>query len=221
MVASKARRSAALRSAGMPGGARYGRPMMVQPTNSRSTRLSSSLLAKSITNGTSPSFCVALESDLHQRAHLACRVSQSGCAVCQPGIDHAAHALHLAALHRQHDGGGAVIAAHELHPGAEHGIERQRKIEIRRARRAEHQLLVEQVLGARERRGVPGDADAGLVVGAADPGEFLAIELGRARAEHRLERGAAGDQAELGAVLGRRRCRDGWRPARCRRPACS
>ena len=69
--------------------------------------------------------------------------------------------------------------------------------------------------------GVPGDADADLVVGAADPGVLGGVELRRLVAEQRIEAGAAADGAERGAVLRRRRCRASWRAAGCRRPPCS
>ena len=48
----------------------------------------------------------------------------------------------------------------------------------------------------------PGDADADLVVGAADPVELGRVELRALVAEQRIEAGAAADDAEGRAVLG-------------------
>ena len=74
---------------------------------------------------------------------------------------------------------GPLVAAHQLHLGAEHRVHGGREFQVRRARRAGDHLLVEQVLGAVERRRVPGEAAGDLVVGAAEPGELLAVELHR------------------------------------------
>ena len=68
---------------------------------------------------------------------------------------------------------------------------------------------------------VPGDADAHLVVGAADPGELGAVELRLLGAEQRIEAGAAADDAEAPCRPWARRCRASWRGAGCRRLPCS
>ena len=81
--------------------------------------------------------------------------------------------------------------------------------------------LGQHVLELGDAAGVPGDADADLVVGAADPGEFGGVELRRLVAEQRIEAGAAADDAERRAVLRRRRCRASWRAAASPRPPCS
>src|SRR5262249_5481499 len=60
----------------------------------------------------------------------------------------------------------------------------------------------EGVLELADAAALPGDADADLVVGAADPGELVGLELGALGAEQRIEGGAAADSAEHGAVLG-------------------
>jgi len=50
---------------------------------------------------------------------------------------------------------------------------------------------------------MPGDAYADLVIDAADPVELAGVELGLGRAKQRIECGAATDDPEGGAVLGR------------------
>ena len=88
----------------------------------------------------------------------------------------AADAVELAALHRQHDLGGAGIAGHELDVGAEHVlVEVGEDIELAaRAGAAERDRLLEEVLPGLHRRGVPGDADADRVGDGAEPGQLRA-----------------------------------------------
>ena len=63
--------------------------------------------------------------------------------------------------------------------------------------------LVSRSSNVRDAGGVPGDADADLVVGAADPGELGGVVLRALVAEQRLERDAAAGGAERGAVARR------------------
>ena len=198
--------------------------MMVQPTISRSTRLSSSLLAKSIDERDARR-CLRVRA--RARSAPAMRTlssrSQSGCACLHAGVDHAAHALHLAALDREHDRGRAVVAAHELHPGAEHRVERESgsRGSRCRTRRSSSPCLnrssrvCERASCARRSR------RRDLVVGAAEPGEVLAVELGRAARRTPARARRCRRSARARSRPSARRCRDDWRPARCRRPACS
>src|SRR5262249_50840032 len=115
-----------------------------------------------------------------------------------------AAALHLAAFHGEHHLAAARIAADDLHLGAEHAVENARELVGVGTHRgaADGDLLGEQVLELLDARGgVPRHAHAHLVVGAADPGELGAVELGALLAEDRIEPGAAADGGDHAAVL--------------------
>src|ERR1700738_948456 len=90
----------------------------------------------------------------------------------------AATTFHLAALHRQIDVVAARIAGDDLESGAEHRIgDLGELIRIRaRSGRADDQLAPQRVREGRDAARVPGDADADLVVGAADPAEPGRVE---------------------------------------------
>src|SRR4051794_17599281 len=118
----------------------------------------------------------------------------------------AATAVDFAALQREIDVIAAGIAGDDLHLGAEHVVENARElIRIgRRAGSAHRQLLGVELLELRDiTRLVPGYADADLIIGAADPGELVAVELRLLVSEQRIEASAAADGAEHRAVLGR------------------
>ena len=86
----------------------------------------------------------------------------------------------------------------------------------------DRQLLGVELLECRDVAGlVPGDADADFVVGAADPGELVAVEL-------RMSCGRAADRTRCRGRWCRapcrpwvRRCRASWPAAASRRPPCS
>ena len=115
----------------------------------------------------------------------------------------AAAALHLAALHREPDLVAARIAGDDfiLVPSTPLSDLRELVGVGRAAGAADDQLLGQQVLELGDAAGVPGDADADFVVGAADPGELGGVELRGLVAEQRIEAGAAADDAERRAVL--------------------
>src|SRR5205823_5798937 len=101
----------------------------------------------------------------------------------------AAAALHLAALHGEADFVAARIAGDDLHLGAEHAVDDTRKLVGvgRGAGAADDQLPRQQILEPGDAAGAPGDADADLVVGAADPVVFGRVELRRFVAQQRIE----------------------------------
>src|SRR6185369_17734427 len=88
---------------------------------------------------------------------------------------------------------------------AEHAVEHARELVGvgRLAGAADDQLLAQGVLEPGDAAALPGHADAYLVVGAADPGELVGLELRALGAEQRIEAGAAPDGADRGAVLRR------------------
>jgi len=155
MVASKARRSACLRSSECR--RRQERPpMMVQPTRSRSTACRRRL-GEIRREGHVRQLCVRSSPICMSVRTLRSR-SQSGCATCnaaytipqKPPISPRSMASMIEDV--------PFVAAHQLHLGARTAF-RPMEIEVRGARRAEHQLPVKQLLRAREPAGVPGEAD--------------------------------------------------------------
>src|SRR5436853_7538969 len=99
----------------------------------------------------------------------------------------AAASLNLATRHVEIDVVTARIAGDDLESGVEHRIGNLGKLKGvgGRAAGADHKLAIEHVLVSRDAMGVPGDADAHLVVGRAKPVEPGGLELGRAVAEQR------------------------------------
>ena len=67
--------------------------------------------------------------------------------------------------------------------------------------RADGKLLRGEIGESLDRRRLPRDANADVVVGAAEPGEVGALESGLPDPEQRIEAGAAADDAEGGAVF--------------------
>src|SRR5262249_14951257 len=145
-----------------------------------------------------------LERELHQDGDLV--VGHPGLAgglYARPRP--AAATVDLAPLHREVDVIAARIAGDDLHPGAEHAVDDAGElVGVGGGAGAAHGQFVGQEifkpgdLGA----SVPHDADAHLVVGAADPVELGAVELRGLAAEQRIKAGTAPDGAEHEAVLG-------------------
>src|SRR5262249_56909414 len=71
--------------------------------------------------------------------------------------------------------------------------------------RSEGERLIEQVVEFGESRGSRGDADADLVIGAADPGEFRSVKSRAGFVEQWIEGGAPAGRADHCAVARRRR----------------
>ncbi len=118
---------------------------------------------------------------------------------------HAAEPVHLAALHRQHDVVGAVVAGDQLPFGAEHVLVEQR-VDIGVGPRpfAPHvDRLLQRVLPGLHRRGRPGETEAHLVGDAAEPVHFRCIEGRAGRHQERRGRYGAPEGGDGGAVLGR------------------
>ncbi len=117
-------------------------------------------------------------------------------------IGPAAAALQLAALHRQHGIVAAGIAGDDFQLRPEHADQHLAELDgvVAGPGAADQQFLVQDIVECREARGVPGDAHAHLVIGAADPVELGAVELRAGLPEQRIERGAAADSAEHAAV---------------------
>src|SRR5262249_53691484 len=115
----------------------------------------------------------------------------------------AATALHFAALHGEADVVAARIAGDDLHLGAEHAIDDARELVgiSRRSGAADYEFLGESVFDLVDAGGIPGNAGADFVVGAADPVELAGVELRRLIAEKRIEGGAARNGADHRAVL--------------------
>jgi hypothetical protein len=115
----------------------------------------------------------------------------------------AATTLDLAAFHGERDVIAAGIAADDLELGAENTVENARKlIGIGSlAGATDDELLFERIFKLGDAARLPGDADAHLVVGAADPGELVGLELSALGAQQRIECGAAADSAQCSAVL--------------------
>src|SRR5580692_5276131 len=110
-------------------------------------------------------------------------------------------ALDLAPLHGQSDVVAAGIAANDLELGAEDAVEDARKLigigGLPRA--ADDQLVLEHICKLADTARFPRDADAHLIVGAADPGELVCLELRAARAQQGIECGATADGPDDGA----------------------
>ena len=115
----------------------------------------------------------------------------------------AAASLHLAALHGHRDVVAAGIAGDDLELGAEHAVENAWELVGvgGLAGAADDQLLREHVFQLGDAAALPGDADADLVVGAADPGELVGLELRALGPQQRIEGGAAADGGDGRAVL--------------------
>jgi len=117
----------------------------------------------------------------------------------------AAAALNLAAFEREADVIAAGIAGDDLELGAEHGVEHRGELigVVTGAGRADGERLRQHILEFADAGGSQRDADADLVIGAADPGEFRGV-VSRARfAEQRIERGAPAGGANHAAVARR------------------
>src|SRR5262245_1160956 len=113
-------------------------------------------------------------------------------------------AVDLAALHREPDVVAAGIAGHDLHLGAEQAVDDARELigVSGRAGAADGQLLAHEVFELVDAGAVPRDADADLIVGAADPGVFGGVELRTLVSEQRIKASAAPDHPERAAILG-------------------
>src|SRR5262249_48377335 len=87
-------------------------------------------------------------------------------------------ALDLAALHREMDLRGALVAVDDLELEAKERVRHHREIVLRRTGRlrADHDLGVAGVLEFLERRGVPQISDLRLAVAAAQPDELDRIK---------------------------------------------
>jgi hypothetical protein len=117
----------------------------------------------------------------------------------------AAAAIDLAALHRHHHVVAAGIAFDDLEMRAEHVVEHARELigVGAGAGAADGKLLGEQILEFGDAGILQRHTDADLVVGAAEPVEFLCIELVALADQERIEGDAAADGAERRAVLRR------------------
>ena len=153
MIASNVLRSSASVSSAMSGGPSTGRPIDCCANTIRSTSRSSSVRATSITVGTSGSCRMRSEPELEDEIDLL---------VAQPvrtvGEDRrivpVADALDLAALHREHHFGAALIARHDLEAGRQHAVDRIRKnhaVGIH-ARAADDELAIENIGRLLDRR---------------------------------------------------------------------
>ena len=93
----------------------------------------------------------------------------------------------FAALDREEDVGGALIARNDSDLHAEHvGEERGIEVGISAGpRRSDDKLHSPQVLDRPHRRILPRDADYRVVIGAADPAELSGVEAGSLAAEQR------------------------------------
>ena len=176
MVASNAARSAALRSAGMSGEVKNGRPTYWPAIKSRSTCRCSSFAARSSATGTSG------------RSAFFSRLNCTSTLICGSQFFWLFRLVHdqpqrpstSLALHGEVDVVAARIAGDELDLGAEHVAQDQRegvRIGADRAA-AEAELALEHVVPGFDRRGLPGGADAGLAGDGAEPGQFGRIEVG-------------------------------------------
>ena len=178
MVASNAARSAALRSAGMSGEVKNGRPTIL-PGDQEPQHLALLVARGALERHRHVrQVGILLQIELHQHVDLRQPVLLALEARPRP----AAAAVDLAALHREIDVVAARIAGDELDLGAEHVAQDQRErvgIGADRAA-AEAELALEHVVPGLDRRGLPGGADAGLAGDAAEPGE-----LGRRRSWRR------------------------------------
>ena len=170
MVASNAARSAALRSAGMSGEVKNGRPTIL-PRDQKPQHLPLLVVRRALERHRHVrQIGVLLQIELHQHVDLRQPVLLALQARPRP----AAAAVDLAALHGEVDVVAARIAGDELDLGAEHVAQDQRegvRIGADRAA-AEAELALEHVVPGLDRRGLPGGADAGLAGDAAEPGEL-------------------------------------------------
>ncbi len=117
----------------------------------------------------------------------------------------AAASLHLAALHRQNDVVAARIAFDDLKMRAEHAVEHTRElIGIGAGAGAtDGQVFDEEILEFCD-AGLPqSDANADLVIGAADPVELLRVEGVALADQQRIEGNAAADRADCGTIVRR------------------
>ena len=115
----------------------------------------------------------------------------------------AAASLHFAALHGHRNVVAAGIAGDDLELGPEHAVEDAGElVGVGGLAGAAHdQLLREHVFQLGDAAALPGDADADLVVGAANPGELVGLELRALGPQQRIEGGAAADGGDRRAVL--------------------
>src|SRR5262249_14748616 len=114
----------------------------------------------------------------------------------------AAAPLHFAALHRQNDIVAAGVTFDDLEMRAKRAVEHARELigVGAGAGAADRQLLDKQILELGDAGFPHCDADAYLVVGAADPIEFLRIEGVALSDQERIESNAAPDRADRGTV---------------------
>ena len=115
------------------------------------------------------------------------------------------NALYLAALHGEDDLRLAGIAGHDAELRAQFTIERARKkLGVRgRAVAAHDHLLLQHVIERALGRGVPGDDDADLARGRAEPVDLAHVEAHALFIEERLERDRPLHRADDAAVLRR------------------
>jgi hypothetical protein len=107
-----------------------------------------------------------------------------------------------AALDRQGDLRGAVVAGDDLEPGAyQRIVELRGGLGIDSGDAADDELLVEQVLRGLVRSRVPGRGHRGLAVEAAEPMEFLDLEASAGGIDQLGQQHSALDQCDRGAVL--------------------
>ena len=179
-----------------------GRPMTWRAKMSQMICRCSSLFARSVMS-------VGQVGVLAQRG-----LDQNGNAVLlQPMLvrrDHAgpgpaAAAAHLPALDGEIDLVPARITGGHLQFRSEQRVEQLGELVgiCGCAAASDHQFLAQEILKPSNAGRVPCHTDADLVIGAADPGELPRVELGGLRAQQRIERDAARNRAECGAVAGR------------------
>ena len=115
--------------------------------------------------------------------------------------------MHFAALEREADIVAARITGDDLEFGAEHRVDQSGKLVgvVAGAGRADGERLGVEIVKFGKAGRSERDADAHLVVGAADPGEFRGVELCAIFVEKRIERCTAANRADDGAVVRRRR----------------
>ena len=120
------------------------------------------------------------------------------------GQRHAAARLHLAALDREIDRGGILVAHHHLEPGAEDHVHRV-GVDVGAgadAGRAGEQFALEHVLDRLEAGGVPRHRHQVGEAGRAEPDELAGVEAHAAAVDHLMGRDAVDHAADDGAVLG-------------------
>ena len=215
--AMNALRSAAARSGGRSGGEKNGRPITCRAAN----RLIICLFFLGLGE-------IAGERDVRQLGMLLVgELDQDvDLLLVEPLAVHALHArpgegaaaLRLAALDRDRHLVAAGIAADDLELGAKHAVEdlRHGLAFVARSGGGDDQFLLPHLLEGRDAGLVPRGAQAHLVVGAAEPEEFLGVELRALHAEQRPERAAASHGGERGAVLRRLLVHEVGQPDRAR-----